>query len=129
MTDEVPDSARVSKDVAGKSPRRDSLRTPACEKPNARAEKCVSDGICRDCASLQDCGCRRRFQSRRSKVKGWKVECRESRLSRREVLKNGSGMSVLSASAAVGLLAGHEERTVWQIRPDKCVNCDKCASE
>lgn len=54
-----------------------------------------------------------------------------NRIGRRDLLKNGLWYAgVLGIGGALGLTVGNaEERTVWQIDPDKCINCDKCASE
>lgn len=53
------------------------------------------------------------------------------RISRRDLLKQGAWYAGLIAGAgSLGMIAGKAEpRTLWQIDPDKCVACDKCASE
>jgi electron transport complex protein RnfB len=54
------------------------------------------------------------------------------RLSRRDLLKNGArGVGLLGFGAAAGLLAGrdHQTNTRWQINPDLCIQCGRCATE
>jgi electron transport complex protein RnfB len=53
-------------------------------------------------------------------------------ISRRELLKSGvRGAGLLGFGAAAGLLAGRESKaeTRWQINPDLCIQCGRCASE
>lgn len=54
---------------------------------------------------------------------------------RRDVLRGGArGLAILSLGAVAGLLmertraASQPRRDYWQIDPDKCVGCDKCAT-
>jgi electron transport complex protein RnfB len=49
-------------------------------------------------------------------------------VTRRDLLKHG-GRVVAVAAAALGLgtLTGDHGRTVWQIDPDKCMQCGRCA--
>lgn len=53
------------------------------------------------------------------------------KLTRRELLKEGAWYGALvTAGAALGGLAGKAtERTVWQIDPSKCIQCDKCETQ
>ena len=50
---------------------------------------------------------------------------------RREFLADGAWYAgVLGIGGALGLAAGDKrERTVWQLDPDKCIQCGRCATE
>ncbi|MEI7908459.1 MAG: ferredoxin [Verrucomicrobiota bacterium] len=53
-------------------------------------------------------------------------------LSRRELLKSGArGMSLLGFGAAAGFLGGRENKGAmrWQIDPNQCIQCGRCATE
>ncbi len=53
-------------------------------------------------------------------------------LSRRELLKSGvRGAGLLGFGVAAGFLSGRESRTdtLWQIDPDRCIQCGRCATE
>jgi len=55
-----------------------------------------------------------------------------SNLSRRALLRSGlRGAGLLGIGAASGFLAGREATadTVWQINPDLCIQCGRCATE
>ncbi len=54
----------------------------------------------------------------------------DNKISRRDLLKQGVWYAgVIGMCGSLGLVAGKAEpRTVWQIDPDKCIACDKCAS-
>lgn len=55
-----------------------------------------------------------------------------SHLSRRDLLRGGlRGAGLLGLGAAGGFLAGREAKadTVWQINPDLCIQCGRCATE
>ena len=54
------------------------------------------------------------------------------KLSRREMLAGGArGIGLLSLGAAGGFLAGREStaETLWQLDPDRCIQCGLCATE
>jgi len=56
----------------------------------------------------------------------------DGKLTRRGLLHSGMrGAGLLGFGGAAGFLAGREERsrTVWQIDPDKCIQCGLCATE
>ncbi len=51
---------------------------------------------------------------------------------RRELLSGGlRGLGLLGLGSLAGLVAGREEKAdeVWQIDPDKCIQCGRCATE
>lgn len=76
--------------------------------------------------------CRRRSrQNRTSPEISWLDKNDDNKISRRGFLKNGLWYAgLLGIGGGLGLVAGNAEgRTVWQIDPDKCIACDKCASE
>ncbi len=55
-----------------------------------------------------------------------------AKLSRRELFKSGArGAGLLGFGAAAGFLAGRESKaeTRWQINPDQCIQCGRCATE
>ena len=55
-----------------------------------------------------------------------------SHLSRRDLLRSGlRGAGLLSIGAATGFLSGREAKadSVWQINPDLCIQCGRCATE
>ncbi len=54
-----------------------------------------------------------------------------NKIDRRELLRSGVWYAgLVSIGGGLGSLAARtRERTLWQIDPDKCINCDKCASE
>jgi electron transport complex protein RnfB len=55
-----------------------------------------------------------------------------SNLSRRELFKSGvRGAWLLGFGAAAGYLSGRENKTetLWQINPDKCIQCGRCATD
>lgn len=52
-------------------------------------------------------------------------------LTRRELLKSGTrGLGLLGFGAATGFLAGRDRKadTLWQINPDRCIQCGRCAT-
>jgi len=54
------------------------------------------------------------------------------RVSRRQLFFSGfRGLGLLGLGGAAGLLAGREKRDdeVWQIDPDRCIQCGLCATE
>jgi electron transport complex protein RnfB len=56
----------------------------------------------------------------------------ESELSRRELLKTTiRGIGLLGFGGAGGYLVGreHQSETRWQIDPDKCIQCGRCATD
>ncbi len=55
----------------------------------------------------------------------------DNKISRRDLLKNSLWFAgLVGIGGSLGLVAGNAEAgTVWQIDPNKCINCDKCASE
>lgn len=57
----------------------------------------------------------------------------ENKISRMEFLKKtGRGLSVLALGGIAGAALGRSKRkkeSVWQIDPDKCTQCGKCATE
>lgn len=53
-------------------------------------------------------------------------------LKRRQLVLGGlRGLGLLGLGAGTGLLAGREEKSdeVWQLDPDKCIQCGRCATE
>lgn len=55
-----------------------------------------------------------------------------AKLSRRDLFKSSArGAGILALGSATGFLAGRESKSdeVWQIDPDKCVQCGLCATE
>ena len=55
-----------------------------------------------------------------------------SNLSRRDLFKSGvRGVWLLGFGSAAGFLSGRENtgETRWQIDPDKCIQCGRCATE
>ena len=53
-------------------------------------------------------------------------------ISRRELLKSGArGVSLLGFGAAAGFLGGRENKGAmrWQIDPNQCIQCGRCATE
>jgi len=52
-------------------------------------------------------------------------------ITRRDLLKSGTrGAGLLGIGAATGFLAGRDSKaeTVWQIDPDRCIQCGRCAT-
>ena len=55
-----------------------------------------------------------------------------TKLSRRELLNSGMrGVWLLGFGSTAGFLAGRESKdeTLWQIDPDRCIQCGRCATE
>ena len=55
-----------------------------------------------------------------------------TKVSRRELLRSGArGAALLGFGTATGFLAGRESNseTLWQINPDRCIQCGRCATE
>ena len=52
------------------------------------------------------------------------------KVTRRDLLKTGVAVSALTALGVVATLKedGHNSDTVWQLDPDKCIQCEKCAT-
>lgn len=60
------------------------------------------------------------------------MDSNATRLSRRELFKSGvRGAWLLGIGSAAGFLSGRENTSQerWQINPDKCVQCGRCATE
>jgi electron transport complex protein RnfB len=55
----------------------------------------------------------------------------DKKISRRDILKQGVWYAgLLAISGGLGLIAAHaEQRTVWQIDPQKCIACGRCGTE
>lgn len=56
----------------------------------------------------------------------------DKKLSRRELMRGGArGVGILGLGMAGGMLLGREQKgdEVWQIDPDKCIQCGLCATE
>lgn len=60
------------------------------------------------------------------------TEPQTSNLSRRDLFKSGvRGVWLLGFGSAAGFLSGRENKgeTRWQIDPDKCIQCGRCATD